>query len=50
MVKRDVFIALPLRSSMIKEHGDPDTQGWFVLFFMSWIAVTIIWNYVTTWI
>jgi len=35
---------------MIKEHGDPATQGWFVLWFMLWISVTIIWNYVTKWI
>jgi uncharacterized YccA/Bax inhibitor family protein len=57
MVHGDVFIVilknlhgikkLRCMRQMIKEHGDPEYQGWFVLFFTFWITVTIIWNYIT---
>jgi|TARA_R100001530_G_C4226415_1_gene131429 hypothetical protein len=44
----DVCIALPIRMKMkIREHKDPDREGWYVLFFMFWIAITIVWNYLT---
>jgi len=48
MVNRGVVSAHLMRNrQMIKEHGDPDSQGWWLLFIM-WIAGTIICNYIWT--